>query len=300
MRKIGGLETVRHVLIDGNNILHKAFHSVKHDFSPHDESRSISLVNDRFLSLVRSYLSKIRDYSTVSVFFDGISSHRISLYPSYKAGRESGNLVFNDSTDFLDSLMKSLLDTGFDIYHSKHHESDDLIASFCAINDNTVRIIISEDKDFFSLLSDPRIIIFKPSYPSNFVDAEVSMDIWGRLDKGKHPRIHPLEVRMFKTLCGDSSDNIKGVYRLRKSTASKLAAFESPQAMLDQLPDWLTDKEKQSLTSSRDQLTLNYEIVGFELLPSLASYCAKGQKQVKYSGQDQEILSINSSIFEDI
>lgn len=284
MRTIGGLETKRHVLVDGNNLLHRTHYA----FVQARKERGEAPLSNRsgfptgliygFLSTLASWLHDIPNISDISVFLDGYSKRRKELDPSYKANRDStdGPNLYSglehlsctlqdgfQSSNELEILAHVLKLLGCNIYHHPTEEADDVIASFCKKYPETVRIIVSSDKDFFQLLQDPRVICYVPGHGKDrFFDAERSADYWKNL-KSVGVRVPPTHVRMFKTLCGDSSDGVVGVKRLRKKVAIELCHHTSVDDVAAADLSGFSKSEHERFLESLDRLRTNYELVGF-------------------------------------
>lgn len=287
MRRVGGEETKRHVLVDGNNLIYRAYYAYV-ESRIHNGKPLLSGpggyptgVVYGSLSMLSSWLYSISDITKISVFFDGYPKRRKTIYPEYKANRDStsnSGLRLTNKSATVD-MNKKLLDgyeasgevdilshifslLGCDVYHHPEEEADDLIASFCKLNQESIRFIISSDKDFFQLLTDNRIICYIPGVDGGFYDAEKSTQRWAKMNKGKHPAIPPSSVRMFKTLCGDSSDGIFGISRLRKKVAANLCQYANIDDLYKGNLNDMSSSERENLLSSVDKVRLNYELVG--------------------------------------
>lgn len=288
MRTVGGPETQRHVLVDGNNLLQRVYYVF---IEGRIKSGNPLLSGPRgyptgliygCLSFLSSWMYDLEPITSVSVFFDGSSARRRALDPTYKASREeqkrglrlSGPDAVNNPITLRDGfeasseiqvLVHLLRLLGCDIYHDLEEEADDLIATYCKLHPDTVRVIVSDDKDFFQLLTDPRIVTFRPGAKDNrFCDAEGAEAVWGRLLKGKHPKVPCSHVRMFKTLCGDHSDDIVGVPLLRKRVAVGVCHHPTVDDVLKSGLPGFSALEKEKLQSLSDRLKLNWELVGLK------------------------------------
>ena len=286
MRRIGGAETERHILVDGNNLLQRAFYvliegRIKEGLplksGPNGYSTGIIYGS---LSFLNSWLYEMQPFASVSVFFDGKSTRRRNMDPTYKIKREE-NRSYDFRIDKKDSPIKlsdgyeapsdlavlvhifKLL--GCDIYHNPNEEADDLIATFCKQKAGAIRIIISDDKDFFQLLTDPRVIMYRPgSKGHKFCDAEASAEVWGNAQKGKHPKVPCSQVRMFKTFCGDSSDGITGIPFLRKKAAMTVCHLPTLEDVYASGFTSFSTSERTKALELQDRLKLNWELVGLK------------------------------------
>ena len=268
MRRIQGSAIKKNILVDINNYIHRVYYSFK-DTIPKPGELTARVVN-----LLGQSLRDVKPFDSVNIFLDGKSQKRLSLSGDYKQHRPKLNILGEkfvrpliDGTEvesehgFLKLIFRRL---GCDVYHDLSSEADDLIASFCKLRNDEINIIISDDKDLFQLLSNQRTVIYRPGNSDHFVDADKSELVWSALNRGTHPRVKPTQIRMFKALCGDSSDNIKGIPRFNKSTAVKLSDFESPSALLASDLSILSEAERIKVNEHGDLLKLNYDLVGLD------------------------------------
>lgn len=325
MRRVGGGETQRHVLVDGNNLVHRAFFSYVE--SRLTAGKPLLCSADGYstgivygsLEMLTSWLRDIGNATRVSIFFDGYSRRRKDLDPTYKANREdaadrglklapstpvaekklSSGYTAQSEVDILAHILHLL---GCDIYHHPGEEADDLIASYCRQNPEEVRIIMSSDKDFFQLLQDPRVVCYVPGVDGDrMFDAERATTYWTKFQKGKHPPVPPTHVRMFKTMCGDSSDNITGVDRLRKRVILPLCHLATVDEVAATGLPGFSDEERRKFTEGIDRLRLNHALVGMFDDISLGPCRTPGQADFSLAREvlscDLSIQSIDTSCF---
>lgn len=296
MRRVGGGEVQRHVLVDGNNLLHKAFYVfVESRMKSGQPMLSTSdgwptgLVYG-FLDMLGTWLREIAPFTSVSVFFDGASQRRKAMDPSYKSNRDetasrgvrmtdgagrlepralpSGASVRNE----VEAVVHLLPLLGCSVYHHPTEEADDLIASFCRANPESVRVIVSSDKDFFQLLEDPRVVCYVPgAHGDRFFDAERSAAYWEGLKSVRH-RVTPQQVRMFKALCGDSSDAIAGVRGLRKKVAIPLCHLSTVEEVLASGLPGFSATEREKTIEAADRIRVNLELVAMRSDIDLSPY----------------------------
>jgi len=289
MKRVGGAEVQRHVLVDGNNLVHRA-QAVYIDMRLKEGRPLLSGpkgyptgVIYGSLSFLASWLYDITNPTRISIFFDGVPKRRLQLDSHYKEDRDASKkglkltdpsgtgvrfpLLMRDGYDAtceVDVLARIFQILGCDVYHDPDEEADDLIASFVNQHQDAVNIIISDDKDFFQLLTNPRVVIYRPgSKDTRFFDAEAAEAHWTKFNKGKHPRIPVGHVRMFKSLCGDASDCIIGVERLRKNVAATLCHHPDIDSLYSSGFPGFSDSEKSKTLEMKERIALNYQLVGF-------------------------------------
>ena len=304
MRRIGGPEIDRYILVDGNNLLRRSYYV----FIENRLKEGTPLLSGQngfstgviygFLSFLNSWLYDMQPFKSVAVVFDGRPSRRRLLDPTYKIKSnddktydfrinktESKIKLFDgfEAISDISALIHILKLLGCDIYHDPNEEADDIIATLCKKRQESIRIIVSDDKDFFQLLTDPKVILYRPGAKNRkFCDAEESMEVWGRMSKvkgvGTHPKVPCSQVRMFKTLCGDSSDEISGVPRLRKHVAMSVCHFSSLDEIYSSGLTKFSKSEKLKMMSMRERLKLNWELIGLKDDVDLSNSLQQAQK----------------------
>lgn len=273
----------RHILIDGNNLLHRAFYVfvLNEDkliprvprFSS-DSGYPTGMIYGP-LSMLADWMPTLGRFNAVHFFNDGVASRRKAMDPTYKQ-KEHDRPTLSDlkekkttladgyeAQNEIDVLMHVLQLLGVSVYRDPHEEADDLIASFVKAHQDDVHVVISSDKDFFQLLENPRVVVYRPgSSGPRLLDAEAAEAYWATLNKGSHPPVPVSHVRMFKSLCGDPSDGIVGVPRLRKKVAAKVSGNSSVEALA--AADWpgFSDTERQHARELLDRIKLNFQLVG--------------------------------------
>lgn len=162
----------------------------------------------------------------------GASSRRKSIDSSYKAHSSKQNEIkeYNQYRDdgrvnpFYDennkpkqlSLLLSLLDC-LPIYqiYVENTECDDIIAYLASSKLKSLpdkKVILSGDKDFYQLLTDPQIQIYDP-LKKLFISTEYVKEKFG---------VIPENVCLLRSLTGDQSDSIEGIDGVGEKTAVKL------------------------------------------------------------------------------
>lgn len=202
------------LLVDGNNLLKIGFHGVRDFFNKGEHVGGIW----HFLNTLRRFLEE-NNYNKVVVFWDGetSSSQRRLLYPKYKLNRKS-NDPKNDFKEesFLNQKqrVKQYLEEMFvrqlDVENS---EADDLIAYYCQISDDEDKTIFSSDRDLTQLISE-KVTIYSPNTKKYYKNGDMI-----KIDQLEIPHYN---VKTYKILTGDSSDNIDGIFYLGEKTFIKL------------------------------------------------------------------------------
>ena len=227
------------LLIDGNNIMKIA--SVDHTMNNKGIEYGIILTS---LRLIGEILKK-KDFNYCIVCYDGEGSGvlRYQYYKDYKANRDKNYDLHNPNmSDYMKDMIKfqklvinkskekaskeseeesftrqkSILQQILDElcirqYEFENVEGDDLISYYVKNKkDNEKVVIVSSDKDLTQLISDT-VIVYNPR-KRTFITKDNAVNEIG---------IIPENIVLEKVICGDVSDNIKGVKGVGNETLIK-------------------------------------------------------------------------------
>lgn len=240
-------EKIYHLLIDGNSVLKSSLVNKDAINAKGEEYGAILL----FLRRIGQLLMK-RDFNHCAVCWDGFNSGalRWQLYADYKANRdknyEAASAIANPNSDYdayiaaycqkvMDyhkknkigvrrgetddenfqrqrAILQEILDELFvRQYMYENVEGDDLIAFYCKNKQkNDYIVIVSEDRDISQLIQDD-ICLYIPS-KKVFVSPKNDIEILG---------IPSYNMVLKKVICGDASDNIKGIKGMGETTLEK-------------------------------------------------------------------------------
>nr|DAP72865.1 MAG TPA: 5'-3' exonuclease [Caudoviricetes sp.] len=221
------------LLIDVSNFLYR------YAWAYRDKSVSINGVETKtghiygFLKFLTRLENTFNNPSIV-LCLDGLDTSRKELNPYYKANRSNHSdmkeVILSTTDDIV--KMSSMITSVYSCYDS-NFEADDCIhsivssvSSLCDKNKvNKSVYILSNDKDMFQLVKDTGYatvnIIRKLDGTSNWkrvsdiVDEGVVRDTFNG--------VSPKDLVKYRSIVGDSSDNLRGYYRFLKSKASEIA-----------------------------------------------------------------------------
>jgi 5'-3' exonuclease len=199
------------LLVDGDNLFKIGFHGVKDLY--HEGKHIGGLYH--FVNTLRRVINE-DNYDKVVVFWDGENNSltRRKLYPNYKMNRrEMLNETKHESQVQQRERVRQYLEEMFvRQVLVEGNESDDLIAYYCQIADDENKTIFSSDKDYLQLIS-PKISVYSP----------MEKYLYKMNDKVKlnEIRIPHYNIKTYKILSGDKSDNIEGIYYLGEKNLVK-------------------------------------------------------------------------------
>ena len=233
-------ESFYSVIVDGNNLLKMSLV----DKTMNSKGEEYGAVMS-FIRMLGTILNK-KDFNYCMVVWDGIGSGvlRWQYYEDYKAnrdknyslhdpnltdydrkllefqrkcishsramsGKETDDIIFEREKSIIKAILEELC---IRQYEFENTEGDDIIAFYAKNkNPNEKVVIVSADKDLTQLISDT-VIIYNPRM-RDFVTKDNSVEKIG---------ITHENVVLEKILCGDASDNIKGVKGIGETTLIKL------------------------------------------------------------------------------
>ena len=207
----------------------------------------------------RSLGAMIRQTQPTSVYvvFDGAGStaNRKNLLSEYKGGRNLQRITNWDAFDNLEEEHDSKVDQIVRVIQYlkllpvkttliDKVEADDIIAVLTeklVEKHNSTCFIVSSDKDFVQLVTD-KIILYRPM-EKEYYTPKVVEEKFGVLTKN---------FILYKTLLGDSSDNIQGIKGLgEKGLFKRFPELRTQELTLDDIFDISARKYKEHLVYSR-------------------------------------------------
>lgn len=158
-------------LIDGNNVFKRYFHTM-----------GTNALSTLYLDSIAQHPSLI----TIVWCWDGYDSNarRKEFYPEYKGKRPVSSDEFKETRNFFKELLTHSSCAQLEV---PYYEADDVI-NYMATGTEAEVEIVSSDQDFACLASDRIMLV--TDYPS---------------------KIPQDQMKLYKVLVGDSSDNIPGL-----------------------------------------------------------------------------------------
>ena len=246
------------VLIDGNAILHRAFHAL-----PPLTTKSGEPINAVY-GLVSMLLRVIQDLKPthIAVAFDEKEkTFRHKALPTYQAQRPP---MANELSSQFDKAKSFLSACHIPIYSRPGYEADDVIGTIAsrAISDTKIPdtrkksnieypvsnisevIIVTGDRDQLQLVNDKvGIKLYMP------VVGLANAKLYSEAETKERMGVPASLIDDYKALVGDSSDNYSGVPGIGPKTAitllEKYGNFENIYKNLDKIPEATSKKLKE-------------------------------------------------------
>ena len=241
----------RLLLIDANSLIHRAFHALPNFKMPSGEP-SGALYG--LMSMLIRVLRENPPRYAAAAFDTPEPTFRKKEYKEYKATRSP---AVSDLISQLKEADKLFSAFGIKSFKAPGFEADDIVATLAerfAGVDNLQVVILSGDLDTLQMVSGDKIVV---EFPKKGISQTVIYDdarVKERFD------VKPSELKDYKGLAGDSSDNIPGVPGIGPKTAAKLINKYGPlEKMYKEIEEiGMTDEKlRKKLIEYKDQALLS-------------------------------------------
>lgn len=203
----------RLLIIDSNALFHRSRSALTRSMGEMQTSYGVPTTGTYgFLNALFSVIEKYSFDSVVPVF-DAGNNWRKKESDTYKSTRESAEIAhYADQNLLIQDVLPAL---GFSPCGVSGYEADDVIATICRNAPAYKEIfILTCDKDLLQLVNNKvKVILFSSAKKITEVDIDGVRSIFG---------VFPPDVKYFKALAGDSSDNVAGIKGIGPKTAVKI------------------------------------------------------------------------------
>ena len=212
------------------------------------------------LNSIESYSNKYPNHKMLFCL-DTQPTNRKRIFPDYKANRNEKPEWYLEFITEVNILKKILKLMNVVQYKCEGYEADDIAYYLAEQYKKTYIkgsecIFITGDKDWLALVNDDyNISVIDPNRKIRYRKAETC----------EHYNIaEPNKVSFYKVLKGDSSDNIKGIYRI--PTKLVIYVVDTYRDVNNLLVNMINDtnipvKWRQQLDANRDTLYLNEKLI---------------------------------------
>lgn len=228
------------VLIDGNAILHRAFHAL-----PPLTTKNGEPINAVY-GLVSMLLRVVQDLKPTSIavaFDEAAPTFRQKELPSYQAQRPP---LANELSSQFSKARDFLKAAGIPVYSKPGFEADDVIGTLATKSGRDV-VIVTGDRDQLQLVSDKKNIkLYMP------VVGLANAKLYGEAETIERMGVPPTQVADLKALTGDASDNYFGVPGIGPKTATTLLSkYGSVKGIYDHIGE-IQDRVKEKLIKGKE------------------------------------------------
>ena len=262
------LEKAHILLVDGSNLLFQMFYGMPARIV----GRSGRPIQGT-LGFVGALLKIIRKLnpSHVAVLFDGETENpRGALDENYKANREDYSAMPEEDTPFsqLPDIYAALDHLGICHRETTDCETDDWMAAYAlGLGKEYAMTIMSQDSDFFQLITDKVTVLrYRGDHSAICNPAYIRQKLG----------IDPAQYADYKSLTGDTADNIRGADKIGPKTAAALMQqFGSLEQLLENTEQIAKPSVRASVQANAERLRLNYRLI-----------CLDGKHSVPFSPEE--------------
>lgn len=246
-------KTKRLVLIDGNAILHRAYHAL-----PLLTTSKGDLINAvfGFCSMLLKVIADLRPTHLAVCFDRPEPTFRQEIYEDYQAQRPKMEEELTSQLKLVKKVVKAIK---IPIYEVPGFEADDVIGTLgnqaIRQSGNQEVIIVTGDRDILQLV-DQNIKVYLP------VKGLSQAKLYGEREVKEKYGIKPKQIVDFKALVGDPSDNYPGVRGIGPKTAKELLiSFKTLEQIYQNLKKIkgkvkVSDKVLKALVEDKEQAEL--------------------------------------------
>lgn len=262
------------LLVDGSNLLFQMYFGMPNKIM--GKSQHIEGVVG-FIGALRNIL-KMLDPKYVLVVFDGENLlERKTIDENYKSNRIDYSKEDDNPYNQLPLIKDVLNYLQIKFYETTTQETDDLIAGLTQKYNNLNIVISSHDTDFYQLVND-FVSIFKYRGKASLIETKETIK--------EKLKIDCCYYADFKSLTGDSADNIQGIKGVGKVTAASLInEFLSIENLIDNSCFIKKEPLKKLITENKDKLLKNKKLISLkEKTPEIVlefNECEKFMKEFK-------------------
>ncbi len=240
----------RLVLIDGNAILHRAYHALPPFTAP--DGSVVNAVYGFGTMLIR-LIGDLKPTHVAVAFDRPKPTFRKKLFTGYQAKRPKMDEELVTQIPKVHNLVSSF---GIPIFEQDGFEADDVIGTLSKQSKNQV-IIVTGDKDLLQLVKDNHILVYMPTKglsEAKLYDEQAVKDRMG---------VSPKLIPDYKALAGDASDNYPGIPGVGPKTAvALLAKYKSLAAVLKKEPFAASDEKSALLCHDLATIRTNVPLSG--------------------------------------
>lgn len=200
----------RLVLIDGNAILHRAFHALPPLTAP--DGTVVNAVYG-FISMLFKIHHDLRPTHMAVAFDRPKPTFRKQLFAAYQAKRPK---MADELSTQVVKVHEVLEGFGVSMFEVDGYEADDVLGTIAkqAQRENIDQVIIvTGDRDLLQLVNDEKVYLYMPT--KGLSEAK----LYGEKEVVERMGVPPRQIPDFKALAGDASDNYPGVAGIGPKTA---------------------------------------------------------------------------------
>lgn len=237
-------------IIDGNSLMHRAFHAVPPAMQAPDGTPTNAAFG--FMSMLIKFIEEQRPDAVVCAFDKGRPAFRMEALEQYKAQRPPMDDALRVQFPLIEGLLEAL---DIPVVAMKGWEGDDILGTISAQDEKLGyrSLLVTGDKDAYQLASDLTQIVTTKKGITDVV-------IYGPAEVEERYGVTPDQFTDFLGLKGDKSDNIPGVPGIGdKKAAAMLQQFDNLEGIYANL-DSFKGKQLENLVEHKDDAFLSRQV----------------------------------------
>ena len=234
----------RIAIIDGNSIMHRAFHAVPTYMMTTDGKHTNAVFG--FISMLLKMVDEFSPDAVVCAFDAGIPDFRFEAVGEYKAQRPPMDPNLKEQFPLVEKLLDAM---SIPVVKLDGWEGDDILGTLSARGDaeGDESLLVTGDRDIFQLASENTKVVATMKGLSE-------VKVYGPAEVRERYGVGPELVPDFIALKGDPSDNIPGVPGVGEKTAAKLLnQYGSCEEIVEHV-DELKGKTRQNVEQNIDRI----------------------------------------------
>jgi len=245
------------LIIDGSNLFFQMFFGMPARIV-NDQGKAIQGTLG-FVGALLKIIRMVEPTHIVAIFDGEHENSRCEIDADYKKNRIDYSAVNEEENPFsqLPDVYQALNYLKINYIETANCEADDMIASYAlSFCEDTNVVICSFDSDFFQLISERVFVLRYRGEKTLICSPQYIIDRYG---------IYPNQYAYFKSLVGDTSDNIKGAEKIGVKTAAMLLRkFGTLENIIGNSESIDKTSIKNSIIRNTDKIRKNYELIKLE------------------------------------
>lgn len=272
------------VIIDGNALIHRAFHALPPMSSSKGEP--VNAVYGFLLVFFKALKDLQPDYIVATFDLAG-PTFRDKIYNEYKAGRKKAPDELYSQLPIIKNVLRIF---GVPIFEKQGFEADDIIGTIAKLvekgqsSPKIETIIITGDLDALALVNEQtKVYTLKKGLKDTIIyDRALVME--------RYDGLEPEQLNDFRGLRGDSSDNIPGVPGIGEKTAIQLLKeFDTIENLYSEIEKGgaplVSDRIREKLKQHKEQAFLSKKLAEINFNVSIDFNLEKCfQKEIEKKG----------------
>ncbi|MEG0070600.1 MAG: DNA polymerase I [Raoultibacter sp.] len=230
-------------VIDGNSLMHRAYHAVPPSMNAPDGTPTNAVFG--FMSMLIKFIELMHPSAIVCAFDAGRPAFRMEALKEYKAQRPPMDEDLKVQFPLIEELLQTM---NIPVIRIKGWEGDDILGTVAARNEvlGYETLLVTGDKDAYQLATAKTHIVTTKKGISDVA-------IYGPEQVVERYGVKPEQVPDFLGLKGDPSDNIPGVPGIGEKTAAKLLQlYGTLEGLYDNL-DKLKGKQLENVANNKEE-----------------------------------------------